>query len=212
MKKEIWKPVMGWGNKYQVSDHGRVRIRPDRTTRFDPAECKLMKKLWDEKRRVVEIAEIIGTYPAAIYAVMRYQGPETRGRVLKPGKDRLGRHQYILQENFRRRPCRGHQLVAEAFLGPKPKGKMVHHKDGNPSNNHVSNLEYVTCRENVIHGKAQAIREGRPPAGMKLTLEDAKQIKFWATSGMPLAALEHMFGVSRNTIWRIRNGKSWAIA
>lgn len=42
-----------------------------------------------------------------------------------------------------------HGLVAEAFLGPRPEGYQVDHKDGNRSNNHVSNLEYVTHRENI---------------------------------------------------------------
>lgn len=42
-----------------------------------------------------------------------------------------------------------HGLVAEAFLGPRPEGYQVDHKDGNRSNNHISNLEYVTAKENI---------------------------------------------------------------
>lgn len=42
-----------------------------------------------------------------------------------------------------------HRLVAKAFL-PNPTGfPVVHHKDANPSNNHVSNLEWTTQRENI---------------------------------------------------------------
>lgn len=36
-----------------------------------------------------------------------------------------------------------HQLVAEHFIGERPKGYHVHHKDGNKQNNIVSNLEYI---------------------------------------------------------------------
>ena len=54
----------------------------------------------------------------------------------------------------RRRPV--HQLVAEAFIGPRPPGLHVCHNDGDPANNQPSNLRYDTPSENsydtVRHG------------------------------------------------------------
>lgn len=34
-------------------------------------------------------------------------------------------------------------LVAKSFFGPRPKGYEVHHKDLNPLNNNIENLEYL---------------------------------------------------------------------
>jgi hypothetical protein len=45
-----------------------------------------------------------------------------------------------------------HRLVAEHFIGPCPEPDMVvNHKDGDPFNNHVSNLEWATVSENNEH-------------------------------------------------------------
>lgn len=57
-----------------------------------------------------------------------------------------------------RKPKRIHVLVAEAFLG-KQEGKVVNHIDGNPHNNYLTNLEYVTQRENILHAIKTGLRD-----------------------------------------------------
>lgn len=42
-----------------------------------------------------------------------------------------------------------HSLVAECWLGPRPEGYQTDHIDRNKTNNHYSNLHYVTPRENI---------------------------------------------------------------
>jgi len=37
-----------------------------------------------------------------------------------------------------------HTLVYTSFIGPVPKGYVIHHKDRNPANNHISNLIAMT--------------------------------------------------------------------
>lgn len=44
-----------------------------------------------------------------------------------------------------------HSLIALTFLGDRPQGMHINHKDGDKHNNNIENLEYVTRSENMIH-------------------------------------------------------------
>lgn len=59
-----------------------------------------------------------------------------------------GYRQFSLSINKKAVRYKAHQLVAMLWLGEKPEGYIIDHKDGNKSNNHYSNLEYVTYYEN----------------------------------------------------------------
>ena len=46
-----------------------------------------------------------------------------------------------------------HRIVCSSIYGEPPKGKtQVNHRDSNRQNNHFLNLEWVSPKENVIHG------------------------------------------------------------
>src|SRR5688572_28433272 len=44
-----------------------------------------------------------------------------------------------------------HPIIAEFFLGPKPEGHDVNHKDCNKLNNSKDNLEYIAHADNKRH-------------------------------------------------------------
>lgn len=74
-------------------------------------------------------------------------------RQLTPYSNKLRReYAYIsIQENKRRKNMLVHRLVAKAFI-PNPLNKpCVNHLDCDTTNNEVTNLEWVTHKENVLY-------------------------------------------------------------
>ena len=80
-----------------------------------------------------------------------------KGRILKPGTV-AGGYQYVKIGPV---GALVHRLVLEAFAGPCPEGMECAHDDGNPANNHASNLRWATKIEN----QADRRRHGTLPIG-----------------------------------------------
>lgn len=74
-------------------------------------------------------------------------------KALKGYYDRDGYHMVLLNIDGKRVYRASHRLVALAFHGEKPTPKhQVNHKNGVRSDNRPKNLEYLTSRENTLHG------------------------------------------------------------
>lgn len=103
------------------------------------------------------------------------------GRFLLQHPDRSG---YMIT-SLNGYPCYVHVLVAHAFLGPKPEGMEVNHKNGNKADNSIQNLEYVTHQENIKHSYAELGRKGYtgkrrkpgPVTRQKMALAKFKSVK-----------------------------------
>ena len=71
--------------------------------------------------------------------------------VLKQYEDRNGYMYVTLSNNKKRKTIKVHRLVAEAFLDNPNSYPCVNHIDSNRKNNNVSNLEWVTYKQNMKH-------------------------------------------------------------
>ena len=71
---------------------------------------------------------------------------------LKQRKNNCGYYYVNLWKNGKMFTKTVHRLVAQAFI-PNPVNKpQINHIDENKSNNHISNLEWMTAIENTNHG------------------------------------------------------------
>ena len=83
------------------------------------------------------------------------------GQILRPGLGGVGYLTVALYKNKKSTTKNVHELVALAFLGPKPYKMTVNHKNGDKTDNDISNLEYVTYRENLIHAYENGLNNHR---------------------------------------------------
>ena len=100
-----------------------------------------------------------------------------------------------------------HRLVAEAFI-PNPEGKPeVNHRFGNKIDNRVSELEWMTGRENKQHAYDTGLkRSGSDHSRAKFTAEQVRYIREVCIPGdkeYGISALARKFGVNVENISRI---------
>lgn len=129
-------------------------------------------------------------------------------RILKPVKNNDGYLQVILYKNKKKKHFLIHRLVAHMFLkNDDPYHKIdVNHKDENPSNNSVSNLELCTREYNINFGirnkrvrKSNRKAQGRKVIGYSLT--ETKVIILQSTKQA------EKFGFDHSHICKCCNGK-----
>lgn len=127
-----------------------------------------------------------------------------KGNVLKPQLNGKG----YLRVWIGKKLVFVHRLVAEQYV-PNPENKpQVNHKDGNKLNNHYSNLEWVTNKENRKH----AINNDLHLCGSKCSWSKLKEedvIFILNDNKHTNKELAEKFNVSYTTITGIKNGYTW---
>lgn len=83
-----------------------------------------------------------------------------------------------LWKNGKNKIFRVHRLVALVFIKNPNNLKEVNHKDGNKTNNHVSNLEWVNARENQTHSLNKKETSSKY---IGVTYKKGNKIKVWCS-------------------------------
>ena len=132
-----------------------------------------------------------------------------RARKLRPKVNHDG---YLRIQLWSRNQCEFvgiHRLVAETFL-PNPDNKpVVNHIDGNKQNNLVSNLEWCTQQENIIHGHKNGLTHRSLNTCGKRVKQFTKNGEFIQEFPSVMEA-ERMLGIAHSNICSAssRNGTS----
>ena len=81
-------------------------------------------------------------------------------KFLKPGTDEDGyKIVGIVDNNGKRKMYKVHRIVYETFTSKSiPPGMQVNHIDEDKTNNHINNLNLMTCKENINWGSANERR------------------------------------------------------
>ncbi len=133
---------------------------------------------------------------------------------MKPNEDGLyPRKAFLTKDGYKRIELRNretkkvkkffiHRLVYTMYHGEIPKGMTIDHIDNDKTNNHYSNLQLLTPKQNSV----KANRHKRN------ALSDEQVLKIreiYATSRITQEKLAKMFGVTRSSIYRIVNRKAY---
>jgi hypothetical protein len=154
--------------------------------------------------------------------LVRYQNgfcKKIKSRILKPSPSSSGYPAVSLPTigKINHHSTRAiHRLVAEAFLDNPSLLPCVNHRDGNKTNNHLSNLEWCSYGQNSVHavlmGKFKHVRhaKGEDAGHSKLKEWQVLKIRQLAEHGeLTHKQISEIFLIDSSAVSRILNRKTW---
>lgn len=130
-----------------------------------------------------------------------------RNKRLKWYLNLKGYYEVVL--NYKHYPV--HRLVALNFI-PNPYNlPQVNHMDGIKTNNHISNLEWISCKNNIIHAVNNNLinQSGDKNNHSKLTIEDVIKIRQLISSGIMQKDVAKMYNMSTSGIHSLYHKTTW---
>jgi len=133
------------------------------------------------------------------------------GRQLREDIGNNGRARITVCKNNKPKRFQVHRLIAELFI-PNPLDKeTVNHKDGNPLNNHVDNLEWNTRQENQRHAVENELCPRGEENGNSCNKESTvKKVCELIQAGFQRSYILNETDISKSSFDDIRRRKTWA--
>ena len=138
------------------------------------------------------------------------------GHILRPELTGMPKSKYlsvILSFKGTTRHRKVHQLVLEAFIGPRPVGQVANHKNGNRLCNTPVNLEWTTRSGNAQHALTElgTFPHGETSTSAKLTDAAVMDIRIRLARGdrVDFNAVAKQYGVDRRNVRAAACGETW---
>lgn len=132
------------------------------------------------------------------------------GRKLKSDKTNRGYFRITLSKDGTTKRISLHRLVAELFIDNPLNKQTVNHKNGDKSDNSVSNLEWMTQSENQKHAKETGLcPRGEDNPANKYSAVLITKICEMIQQGVKSKDIREMLSVSKSLIDDIRGRRNW---
>ena len=125
---------------------------------------------------------------------------------MKPEKIPNGYFQFTTRIDGKRKRWFVHRFVWECICGPIPPKLVINHKDKNPANNCLDNIEVMTQSENMKHS-GHSKGEKNPMAKYNLLTADA--MRFLHKNGWSLSDIARAFGSGLGYTHQVIHRKIW---
>ena len=129
------------------------------------------------------------------------------GTILKGSVKADGYKEYHLRWEGKEHHLGAHRLVLLAFVGEPPTpDHQCAHWDGDPTNNHYSNLRWATAAENTL----DKIRHGRHRKGHRtFTKEQVMEMRKMHEDGKSYRDIRETYQISKGNLSAIINRQTW---
>lgn len=179
-------------------------------------ENKVTKEIWKDVKgfeqgyQISNLGRIKSKSRIVNYGIKKALRPS---KILKTRKGKTGYYYTVFSLGKIRKTVKPHRLVAEHFISNPENKPQVNHKDGDKSNNIISNLEWNTAKENVKHaynnGLSKGVR-GEKSHYSKLKKHQVEEIrKKYHKGDISQSNLGKQYNVSQGQIYRIVNNLNW---
>ncbi len=148
------------------------------------------------------------------YSFYSNKSVKIEGRLMRPHFMKCnGKYTYLtitLSKSGKVKTCLVHRLVAIHFLGNNQDLPCINHKDGNKSNNHISNLEWITQQDNIKHSIKNGLTKSRGENchTSKFKEKDILDIRELHKT-LSLNKISKIYKVAPGTISKIVSRKHW---
>lgn len=137
----------------------------------------------------------------------------SKGKILKKNISSSGYEIVCLSSYPLRKYIFAHVLVASHFLDKQNGKDFVNHKNGIKTCNIVTNLEWCTRSENMIHAYKTGLLNlkncGESHSRSILTLELVKKIKYHLNNNIKVSDIARIIGIKPSAIYSIKKGETW---